>query len=259
MTAVNKVTLNGETLIDATTATASANKIILPYTAMTADGVMTTGTASGGGDELYHLINGSITDAEIDWSKVTTPKAGAFWGCSQITSVDNPTIDDFRQNLFRNCANLTKIEVGVTNIAPRYASDVMRDNPKLTEATIHFLYSQNPNNVVWISGNYFFANNPLLTTVIFDVVYAKFGFSNGWFFYNTPLLRNLVIKCDKAVAGLSLGLNTNAWGGIAENPTESTIWVPQALISDYQTASNWSSLYAAGVTFAPIEGSIYDD
>ena len=49
MTAVNKVTLNGETLIDATTATASANEIILPYTAMTADGVMTTGTASGGG------------------------------------------------------------------------------------------------------------------------------------------------------------------------------------------------------------------
>lgn len=51
MTAVSKVTLNGTTLMDATTATASASEIISPYTAMTADGVMTTGTASGGGDE----------------------------------------------------------------------------------------------------------------------------------------------------------------------------------------------------------------
>ena len=49
MTAVSKVTLNGTTLMDATSATASANEIISPYTAMTADGVMTTGTASGGG------------------------------------------------------------------------------------------------------------------------------------------------------------------------------------------------------------------
>lgn len=49
MTAVSKVILNGTTLMDVTSATATANKIIAPYTAMTADGVMTTGTASGGG------------------------------------------------------------------------------------------------------------------------------------------------------------------------------------------------------------------
>lgn len=259
MTAVSKVTLNGTTLMDATTATASANEIISPYTAMTADGVMTTGTASGGGDELYHLINGTITDSEIDWSKITAPKAGAFRNCSQITSVDNPTFYEFPQNLFRNCANLTKIEVSVTSLAPRYEGDVMRDNPKLTEATIHFLYSQNPNNMVTIAGNYFFTNDPLLTTVIFDVVYAKFSFANGWFFYNTPMLRNLVIKC-KAVAAVSSGItSSHGWGGIYDNPTESTIFVPSALVSDYQTATNWATLYNAGVTFAPIEGSIYDD
>lgn len=49
MTAVSKVTLNGTTLMDATTATATASEILESYTAMLADGVMTTGTASGGG------------------------------------------------------------------------------------------------------------------------------------------------------------------------------------------------------------------
>jgi hypothetical protein len=53
-------------------------------------------------------------------------------------------------------------------------------------------------------------------------------------------------------------VNANSFGGIYQNPTESTIWVPSALISVYQTATNWSTLYNMGVTFAPIEGSIYE-
>lgn len=249
------VTYKGQTL---TTVENQTKTLQTAGTWVEGDFTLTDVTASGGGNELYHLINGSITDAEIDWSKVTTPKAGAFWGCSQITSVDNPTFYEFPQNIFRNCANLTKIEVSVTSLAPRYEGDVMRDNPKLTEATIHFLYSQKPNNFVTIAGNYFFANDPLLTTVIFDVVYANFSFANGWFFYNTPLLRNLVIKC-KTVAAVSSGItSSHGWGGIYDNPTESTIWVPQALVESYKTATNWSTLYDAGVTFAPIEGSIYE-
>ena len=47
-------------------------------------------------------------------------------------------------------------------------------------------------------------------------------------------------------------------GGIYNNPTESTIYVPQALIASYQADSKWSLAYNAGVTFLPIEGSIYE-
>lgn len=37
-----------------------------------------------------------------------------------------------------------------------------------------------------------------------------------------------------------------------------TVYVPSALISSYQTASNWSTLYNNGtLTFAAIEGSPY--
>lgn len=47
--AISKITLNGTTLMDATTATAAAADIIAPKTAMLANGVVTTGTGSGGG------------------------------------------------------------------------------------------------------------------------------------------------------------------------------------------------------------------
>ena len=79
MTAVSKVTLNGTTLMDATTATASANEIISPYTAMTADGVMTTGTGSTGesiSSSIVQLAYGTkpagITSANFDDGLVDT-------------------------------------------------------------------------------------------------------------------------------------------------------------------------------------------
>jgi hypothetical protein len=45
-------------------------------------------------------------------------------------------------------------------------------------------------------------------------------------------------------------------GGIANG---GTVYVPQALIESYQTATNWSALYAAGTcNFVAIEGSEYE-
>lgn len=49
---VSKVILNGSTLMDATTATATADKIMSPYTAMTADGILTTGLATAAGSTM---------------------------------------------------------------------------------------------------------------------------------------------------------------------------------------------------------------
>ncbi len=67
MTAVSKVILNGKTLIDATLATANADKIIAPYTAITANGILTEGTASENNNELlYKFINGNIEVSDID-------------------------------------------------------------------------------------------------------------------------------------------------------------------------------------------------
>ena len=58
---VSKIILNGTILMDATSATATANEIIAPYTAMTADGEMTVGTGSGG-DWLFYSGASSTLD-----------------------------------------------------------------------------------------------------------------------------------------------------------------------------------------------------
>ena len=54
--AYSKVIFNGNTLMDSTTATATAPDITAPKTAMLADGVMTTGTGSGGGGSSWRLL-----------------------------------------------------------------------------------------------------------------------------------------------------------------------------------------------------------
>lgn len=86
---------------------------------------------------------------------------------------------------------------------------------------------------------------------------GKGSISNGASFQNCTALRTLVLRNTDQVQALS-AWSANCMGGIYNNPTESTIYVPSALISSYQTASNWSSAYAAGVTFAAIEGSQYE-
>ena len=55
--AVAKVVVNGNAIVDMTDATATADKILSPYTAYGADGEKITGTASGGGgDEAFHIV-----------------------------------------------------------------------------------------------------------------------------------------------------------------------------------------------------------
>lgn len=48
--------------------------------------------------------------------------------------------------------------------------------------------------------------------------------------------------------------HTNAF---STTPTDKTIYVPSNLLSDYQSATNWSSL--TGLTFAALEGSPYEN
>lgn len=55
--AVAKVTLNGTTLMDNTDATASADKILSPYTAYIKDGTKAIGTASGGGSPAISVVD----------------------------------------------------------------------------------------------------------------------------------------------------------------------------------------------------------
>lgn len=79
---------------------------------------------------------------------------------------------------------------------------------------------------------------------------------SGNCFNTDSSLRTLILR-NTSVCTLS-GWNVGTLGGIFSNPTVSTIYVPQALISSYQTATNWATGYASGLTFTAIEGSEYE-
>lgn len=78
-------------------------------------------------------------------------------------------------------------------------------------------------------------------------------------FANCYKLQTLVLRKTASVctlANVSAFLNTPMRG---YNGLTGTVYVPSALISTYQTATNWSTLYNDGtVTFAAIEGSDYE-
>jgi hypothetical protein len=78
-------------------------------------------------------------------------------------------------------------------------------------------------------------------------------------FANCNKLQTLILRKTGSICTLSnvsAFLNTPMRG---YNGLSGTIYVPSALISTYQTATNWSTIYGEGhVTFAAIEGSQYE-
>lgn len=219
------------------------------------EGDLTLTDVSGGGtDNQYKLAAGTITDADIDWSQVTALRRGSYEKCTALTRVANPTVPHLQEFAFRYCTGLTAFEISATSNNQQYCADMLRYNTELLTATIHFTAT----STISFTGNYAFSGCTKLHTIILDVPNNKqLNWNATWMCYGSNALRNLVLK-NNAMVALTAGWSANGMGGIYDNPTASKIYVPQSLISSYQTASNWSSAYSAGVTFAPIEGSEYE-
>jgi hypothetical protein len=77
-------------------------------------------------------------------------------------------------------------------------------------------------------------------------------------FSGCSALTEIVIGFKDSIASL-ISVNTFDGTPFASDGTGGTVYVPEALIPEYQQATNWSTLYAAGTcTFLPIEGSEYE-
>lgn len=240
--------------------TTYANTVTSASDTTLSDAVATlaAGYGGGGSNTLYKRLDGTLTDSDVDWSQLsTTLKDYAFYQCAQLTTVGNPTVAQLPANGFRSCTGLTSAEITCTNQLQTYCGSMFRGCTNLETATVHFTYSGNGD--VDFGETYFFSGDSKLHTVIYTHNHATktLKIRANFMFENCTALRTLVLKTNNLVT-LSNGTNANAWGGIYNNPSESTIYVPNALIASYQTASNWSTLYGRGVTFAKIEGSIYE-
>ena len=81
----------------------------------------------------------------------------------------------------------------------------------------------------------------------------------GYCFQNCSALKVLILRNANNIAKLG---NTNSFTGtpLASGGTGGTIYVPSALISSYQAATNWSTILGyANNSIQAIEGSIYEN
>ena len=198
-------------------------------------------------DVKYQLFVNVTTLKTFDFTYIKTIKTEAFKGCTGLTdiylpSVSNPNGQGARA--FQNCTSLKSV------IMPNFM----------------YWYSSAPG---WFAGcsaltdvnmpklqgvtSSLFQGCTSLTKLDFPLV-NSIG-SSG--FASCTQLKILILR-NNLTATLS---NINAFTGtpFAVGGTGGTVYVPQALISQYQQATNWSTLYAAGTcNFVAIEGSEYE-
>lgn len=234
-----------------------------------ADAVGAIQAGGGGGNEdLTALVNGTLTDFVAPegvggirtklFSGATALKTAdlknvtinvgveAFDGCSSLESVIFP--DTFKgitllARAFRNCTKLQNVQTPMEWQATSATPGIFMGCTSLKRVDMPNCFNSSPQ---------FFSGCTSL-----EYVRLKRGMGTSQAFYNCAALKTLVLTHDE-VSALS---NPNTFGNtpFASGGTGGTVYVPQALIESYKTATNWSTLYAAGtVTFLPIEGSEYE-
>lgn len=253
--------------------TAYANTVTGASDTTLSDAVATLASGYGGGGISIDDIatNAQPSGAVTLSSSVTTIEQYAF-ADKPITSISGAGVTDIRSDAFRGTlitsisdsdfpllwqSGSTKWLNGQFSNMPELltikltcamsfqsGSGVLQNNPKMTSAEF-------PNATTNTIGAAGFRNNTAM--VLCDIGRAGIG---GQCFTGCTALRTLIIRRTDAVVAIH-AWSSAVMGGIYSNPTASTIYVPSALISSYQTANKWSSAYSAGVTFSALETSPY--
>lgn len=152
-------------------------------------------------------------------SNVTYLRLGALQN-TRITSASFQNVTNTGQNVFKGCTSLKSVSMPKMQTVQAYA---FQDCTDLEFADLSLCTA--------IAAAGFITCKKLQTVILRSSSVVSLGNVNA--FQNTPL---------RGYDGLS-----------------GVVYVPSSLISSYQTASNWSSIYAEGhLTFSAIEGSIYE-
>ena len=104
-------------------------------------------------------------------------------------------------------------------------------------------------------GNYCVADSSSFEVIDFGPNTPSFG---AWLFSNDSNLSTLIIRKSSVVAAANLNVFSNT--PFASGGTGGTLYVPSAVISSYQSATNWSTILGyANNSIQAIEGSQYEN
>ena len=185
---------------------------------------VTVNVSGGGGDEIVDVIEGTITS--IDNSEATSVGQAVFNGWTSLQTVNLPNITTIGSSAFASCTNLRSVTflncVTVNTNAFQNCTNANFKTVVLPKCTnlknTVFRYDSYLKTLDMLGGA--IEQNPLLNTRDFDT----------W----------IIRKTDDIVPLPSItNFSSNKF---AENSTGGTLYVPSALISSYQSATNWSTI-----------------
>lgn len=238
----------------------------------TTDGIA-SGTEPNGSITLGNTVT-EISDyafAGKPITSVTGPEVTSIRGINalkdtsitEITDTEFPKLGvsvDFPLSL-RLPNTCTKIKLSGSHVALSSGTAALRDCTGLVSAEFPNAAKDTPASLTSVGNNAFYGDSNL---EIADLGYVKSISSNA--FYNCQALVTVVLRSTSLV---SLGGTSAIASGtpFKNGGTGGTIYIPKVLYdhlgdgtsSDYQSATNWSTVYAYGtITWAKIEGSIYE-
>lgn len=274
--AISKIILNGVTQMDLTADTVATGNLLTGETAHDAGGNAITGTYEGGGGgwTTDGIATNTEPNGDIVLSNQTTHIGEYAFYNKPITSITGSAVTTIGTYAFRGTqikhitdANFPLVWGTSARMARQFSymgelldiklSGKIRfdDGSGVLQYCSKLVSMEFPNGQPYACGNAAFRNNTALVIADLGGV-TNVGTTNC--FVSCSALRTLVLRRTASVCNLG-AWSATSMGGIYSNPSASTIYVPEALLTSYQTATNWSTAYAAGLTFQKIEGSIYDD
>lgn len=181
---------------------------------------------------------GSLTS--VDLNNVTKISNDSLYDCVLLTTVNGENVTELGNNCFRNCKKITTLNL-----------------PKLVSLSSYCFYGCTALQTLSLPMVVASATGALQNcTGLRTADFAKLRTIIASLFSNCASLNTLILR----FSGVVTLANVNAFTGtpFAANGTGGRVYVPRAYLSAYQSANNWSTLYAAGTcTFVAIEGSAY--
>ena len=202
-----------------------------------------SGVTSIGDYAFYSCAKLTLTSLP---SGVTSIGNYAFNGCSSLALESLPSgITRLPTNSFNGCRDLalTSLPNGITYIGP-YAF----------QSCSNLAITSLPASLSSLGTYAFYSCSSIESIDIPSGISSipDYSFANCRSLQTMILRRTSVCALSKVTALSSTPMR--GYGGLT-----GTVYVPSALISTYQTATNWKTLYDGGtLTFAAIEGSPYE-
>lgn len=198
---------------------------------------------AGGDDNLGAFISGTLTGELID-QNVTAVKSYAFYNSPAVNSVSFPNCTIVNSRGFLNATSIKTLHLpAVTRASGDYVFASMSNLEMLCLPSMSGAF-----------GGFAVQSGTKLKTADLGGI-TSIGGQN---FSGCSILDTVILRRTEGIAALS---NINAFNNtpFASAGTGGTLYVPQALISTYQSATNWSIILSyTNNQIKPIEGSIYE-